>query len=272
MAEKINGPIGVFDSGIGGLSLVRALRRELPNESILYFADLQHLPYGEKSFEQVNEYSLQVARFLRDQGAKLILVACSTASAVSRETLTKNLNIPVVTILNPFFRQEIIQQSKKKKVGVLSTELTHKSQTFAHWISAGAPYMEVVSSASSELVNQISYGDLDSEKIKYLIGGLVTPLIKEDKVDEIILGCTHFNFVESQFKAVLPEKVNVVSAPKPTAEFIHSQLRSKKLLTDSIQKGELKILTSAKGKIFSQFVENLFHMEEEVVDLVASLK
>ncbi len=260
MASKINGPIGIFDSGIGGLSLVLSVRQELPSESILYYADLKHLPYGEKTAEQVRGYSLDIARHLVAQGAKLLVVACSTASAVATETLRAEIDVPVVTILNPFFLEEVEQLTTKKRIGVVSTRLTHQSQMFARWIGEKNSSIEVVSRPASKLVDLISQGDLNAPQIKEEVEAALAFLVGEEKVDQVILGCTHFNFVEPLFRALLPESVALTSAPKPTARCVRQRLEEKNGLKPDGEAGSIDVETSQYDPIFEQFVKTL-HMQ-----------
>ncbi len=256
MASGINGSIGIFDSGIGGLSLVESIHHELPNESIHYFADLKNLPYGEKTKEQVCEYSLVIAQHLKANGAKLIVIACSTASAVAANLLRAELEIPIVTVLNPFFQKEILNRTPNKKVGVVSTRLTHKSGMFQHWLQAANPNLEVHSLPASDLVDEISGGELATERMKELVQGSVASFI--GKVDEIVLGCTHFNFVEDLFDEILPESVALSSAPIPTAKYVRHLLEECHALCKEGE-GEVRVQASETDPIFEHFVTE--HLE-----------
>lgn len=255
VASEIDGPIGIFDSGIGGLSLVQSIHHEMPQESITYYADLKNLPYGEKTEDQVCQYSLAVAQHLKEQGAKLIVVACSTASAVAAEVLRSELDVPIVTVLNPYLLQEITRQTENKRIGVVSTRLTHESEMFRHWIQSEDPSIEVFSSPASELVDLISEGELNTSEIVDEVQALVVPLIEEQGVDQIILGCTHFNFVESIFQAVLPVEVALVSAPKPTAIYVRQLLKEQDCLKEVGGNGLIEFEASQYDPIFENFIQ-----------------
>lgn len=263
MAQGITGSIGVFDSGLGGLSLVQALKAKLPRESILYFADLKHLPYGSKTDAEVIQYSLEIGRYLQERGAKVLLVACSTASAVAREVLTEALEIPVVTVMNSHFLEEILEGTQTGHVAVISTPLTAKSGMFARWIEGGYSTAQVYSAASLPLVNAISAGELDFEEISTYIHGAVDAILNENPVDQIVLGCTHFNFVKDVFETVLPPNVRVASAPVPAANHIAELLKMKEWEAESSSTGTLEVIVSENEPVFENFVENLFGLSAE---------
>jgi len=263
MAEGVTGPIGVFDSGLGGLSLVQALQEKLPHESILYFADLKHLPYGAKTDEEVTQYSLEIGRYLQERGAKVLLIACSTASAVAGDLLAKELELPVVTVMNNAFREDILEKTQTGHVAVISTPLTVQSGTFARWIQEGNRQVSVHSVASLPLVNKISEGKLEPEGISKLIDEALTSVLELHPVDQVVLGCTHFNFVEKIFETVLPAHIQVASAPKPAAQYVAQLLKQNGVEADRQMKGQIEIVVSEMEPVFVQFVEKLFSIQPE---------
>lgn len=267
MASPVDGPIGVFDSGIGGLSIVQAIREELPQEDIHYFADLARLPYGEKTAEEIRQFSLQVARYLLSRGAKLIAVACSTASSVALEYLQQELEIPVVGILNDRLLQDIVQESPRKKVGVISTTLTAKSGAFRNWIQAAHPEVDVVSEPCPLLVDKISAGELDSPATRKIAQTYLQPLVEKERVDTMVLGCTHFNFVEGMLRELLPNTVRLIAPPKSVAQRVHQLLQAKNSLASRCLSGSIQVGTSMPDPIFTHFVQTLFGIPQNEIVL-----
>lgn len=263
----MSGPIGVFDSGIGGLSIVQALCEELPSEEIVYFADLARLPYGEKTADQIRQFSLQVARHLLAQGAKLIVVACSTASSVALEHLQRELEVPVVGILNDRLMKDIVEESPRKKIGVISTTLTAKSGAFRKWVQAIHPDVDVVSEPCPVLVDKISAGDLDSLSTREVAHMYLDPLVEREKVDTVVLGCTHFNFIEGMIREILPKNVRLIAPPKSVALGVRDLLQSRGALASKCLRGQVKVGTSKPDPVFSRFVQTLFGISQEKIAL-----
>jgi len=250
-------PIGVFDSGIGGLSLVAELQKQLPRESIIYFADVARQPFGEKSPEEVIRISTEIAGFLAGQGAKAIVVACSTASAVALPVLEEKFPVPVIGIITPRLTDAVLQTTKNKKVGIISTELTARSGSFKKALEAADPAVTVYSVPCSRLVNMISEGAIFDEKIVKAADEYLIPLFKEG-VDTLILGCTHFNFIIDVVSALAEKRMAVVSPPAATVGTLRDILREKDAGAPASQKPVCRYLSTGDTAAFARLVNTLW--------------
>lgn len=250
-------PIGVFDSGIGGLSLVAEIKKQLPNESIVYFADVARQPFGEKTREEVVRISTEIAVFLAGEGAKAIVVACSTASAVALSILQEKISLPIIGIITPRLVEDVLKSTKNKKIGVISTELTARSGSFKKALEAADPSVTVYSVPCSQLVNMISAGDIFDEKIVKAADAYILPLMAEG-VDVLILGCTHFNFIIDQVSALAEKKMAVVSPPSATVSTLKEILREKGIAAPPSHKPVYRYLVTGDTAEFSRLVKLLW--------------
>lgn len=206
-----SGPIGIFDSGVGGLSVAREIRRALPSEALLYVADTAYCPYGDRPLEEVRTRALAVGRYLQDAGAKLLVAACNTASGAALEDLRAALSIPVVG-LEPAVKTGVAR-TRARRVGVMATSGTLRSERFARLLSAHGDGVLVLPQACPGLADIIEDGHLDGEVLVARLQELTRPL-REAGVDTVVLGCTHYAFVEEALARVLGPDVTLVdSAP-----------------------------------------------------------
>ncbi|MDH0895739.1 MULTISPECIES: glutamate racemase [unclassified Pseudomonas] len=201
-------PIGLFDSGVGGLSVLREVRALLPAESLLYVADSGHVPYGEKSPEFIRERSQKIAEFLLGQGAKALVLACNTATAAAVADLRERYpELPIVG-MEPAVKPAAAA-TRSGVVGVLATTGTLKSARFAALLDRFASDVRVITQPCPGLVEQIEAGELDAPRTSELLQGWVGPLLAEG-CDTLILGCTHYPFIEPLLRAMVPESVSLV--------------------------------------------------------------
>jgi glutamate racemase len=204
-------PIGVFDSGVGGLSVAREIRRALPAEDLLYVADTAYCPYGDRPLEEVRTRALAVGRYLQDAGAKLLVAACNTASGAALEDLRAALEIPVVG-LEPAVKTAVAQ-TRARRVGVMATSGTLRSERFARLVKAYADGVEVLSQPCPGLADLIEEGHLDGDVLRARLEELARPL-REAGVDRVVLGCTHYVFVAPAIERALGPGIALVdSAP-----------------------------------------------------------
>ncbi|HPR18752.1 MAG TPA: glutamate racemase, partial [Candidatus Cloacimonadota bacterium] len=218
-------PIGIFDSGVGGLTVFREIRRSFPQEDIVYFGDTARVPYGPKSHGTVIEYSIQNARFLMQCGAKIIVVACNTSSAVALSELSKNLPIPVLGVIQPG-AVAALQATQTKRIGVIGTEGTVRSNAYADAIAALDPEARVFSQACPLFVSLAEEGWEDHPVTKMVIAEYLAPLMQKN-IDTLVLGCTHYPIMKKAIGQFLGEKVTLVDS----AEAVTAQLQN--LLTSS---------------------------------------
>jgi glutamate racemase len=196
-------PIGVFDSGVGGLTVLRELRRALPHETLLYLGDTARVPYGTKSADTVRRYSLNVAGFLRDRGCRAIVIACNTASAHAFEAVRDALPLPVIDVIRPV--AHYIAGGPSRRVAVLGTRGTVQSGAYVREIHALAPHIEVVQQACPLLVPLAEEGWLQGGVPHEVVRTYLAPVFAAGPVDTLVLGCTHYPLLRPVIEQVVLE-------------------------------------------------------------------
>lgn len=225
-----NAPIGVFDSGVGGLSVLREIRARLPGESLLYLADSGHVPYGEKSPEFIRARCRAIATFLLEQGAKALVLACNTATAAAVAELRERYpNVPLVG-MEPAVKPAA-QATRSGVVGALATTGTLKSAKFAALLDRFASDVRVITQPCPGLVECVEAGELDTEATRSLLQGFVEPLI-EQGCDTLILGCTHYPFLKPLLAELLPATVTLVDTGAAVARHLETVLAARDQLGD----------------------------------------
>lgn len=204
---KKTGAIGVFDSGVGGLSVLRHIREVLPDERLIYVADSGHVPYGDKSREYIEARSLMIARFLQQQGAEAIVIACNTASAAAAASLRTRFNIPIIA-MEPAVKPAVAA-SRNGIVGVLATTGTLASAQFAALLERHAGAGEIITQGCPGLVEQVERGELDTPRTRELIQRYTAPLLARG-ADTLILGCTHYPFLAALISDVVGSEIALV--------------------------------------------------------------
>lgn len=220
-------PIGIFDSGVGGLSVLREIQRELPREALIYAADTFHAPYGDKPAPFIEQRAFAMVDFLLQQGAKAIVVACNTATGVAVDALRARHRIPIVAI-EPAVKPAAAL-TKSGVVGVLATSQTIASPRFARLVGNVAGGATVVAQACPGLVEQIELGALHTESTRALVAGYVAPLL-ERGADTLVLGCTHYPFVADVIQDVAGPGVQVIDPAAAVAKELRRRLESNGLL------------------------------------------
>lgn len=221
-------PIGIFDSGLGGLTVVKEVMKELPNESIVYFGDTARIPYGSKSKETVIRYSRQIIRFLLTKNIKLIIIACNTASATALLQMRKEFDIPIVGVVLPGAKMAV-ETSKNKKVGIIATSTTVRSDAYGRVIRSLDQDIEIFSKACPLLVPLVEEGWVTNEVSHLALKEYLKPLQKEE-IDSLVLGCTHYPLLIDSIKEVVGSKVILVNPAEETAKETKSILQEKNLM------------------------------------------
>ena len=209
------GPIGVFDSGLGGLTVLRSLIDVLPNDSMLYFGDTGRFPYGPKPRDEVLKYALEIGDLLVDRGARLIVVACNSAASVALDTLSERLPVPVVGVIEPGLRAAA-RATRSGRVGVIGTIGTVSSGAYPRVATHVTPGVDLTCAACPGFVEFVEAGDVDSEQVHVLAERLLAPL-READVDTLVLGCTHYPLLARTIGDVMGRKVVLVSSADETA-------------------------------------------------------
>ncbi len=230
--SKINSlPIGVFDSGIGGLTVVREILRRLPHESFIYLGDTARVPYGTKSSQTVIRYSQSNSRFLISKGIKLLVVACNTASAVALPSLRWDFEIPIIGVIEPGARKAV-RITKTGKVGVIGTSSTIKSNAYKKAVENIASEIKIYSKACPLFVPLAEEGWIDG-KIAELTGNKYLEPLKESGIDVLILGCTHYPLLKSTIQKVIGDEVVLVDSAEETALEIERTLKENGISNES---------------------------------------
>ena len=210
--------IGIFDSGVGGLTVLKEVARLLPLEELFYVGDTARVPYGTKSPETVRRYAVEAAGFLVQQGVKMLVVACNTASAVAIEDLASQFQIPVVGVIAPGSRCAATL-TRNRKIGVIGTEGTVKSGAYARAIKASDPAIEVVSAACPLFVPLAEEGWHDHRVADIAAGEYLAPLL-DAGVDTLVLGCTHYPLLKKTLRTALGDGIHLVDSAEETAKVV----------------------------------------------------
>ncbi len=214
-APGANAPIGVFDSGIGGLTVVRELVRQLPDERIIYFGDTARVPYGPKSPDTVRRYAREIATWLQHQGVKVIVVACNTATAHALETLTNEFSFPILGVVEPGARAAV-RASHGGAIGVIGTAGTIGSGAYERAIRTLAPQARIAARACPLFVPLVEEGWLDKDATRLIANEYLVPLRHQD-VDTLVLGCTHYPLLKPLIGDVMGRDVRLIDSAQETA-------------------------------------------------------
>ena len=220
-------PIGVFDSGIGGLTVVRELISQLPNESIIYFGDTARVPYGPKSPDTVLRYSREITSYLKDEGVKAVVIACNTATAHALLALREEFDLPIVGVIEPGARAAV-SATKTKHVGVIGTAGTIKSGAYEKEIKRLLPDAAVTAQACALFVPLVEEGWVDSEPTRAIARNYLAPLVTAE-VDTLVLGCTHYPLMKTVIGNVIGRDVRLIDSAEETAREAGSVLRANSL-------------------------------------------
>lgn len=231
-----NAPIGVFDSGVGGLTVAREIMRNLPSEKIVYFGDTARVPYGNKSRETVLRFSRQIIRFLKSQGVKAIVVACNTASAFALDEIQQEEDIPILGVIEPGARVAA-EKTGNKIVGVIGTVGTVGSGIHEAYLKKFDPSITVIGKACPLFVPLVEEGWL-RDPVTVEVAGRYLQELKEQKIDTLILGCTHYPLLRPVIEDVMGAGVRLVDPAYETARELLRLLDEKKLLSSGTEKEE----------------------------------
>jgi len=225
-------PIGIFDSGIGGLTIAHALKEKLPNENITYFGDTEHLPYGEKSKTAIQNFSKKITRFLIEKKCKTIIIACNSASSVAYECVKEIArNTPVFNVISPVVA-EVVKQCSEYNIGVIGTKATIQSSIYEKEIKALCSSAKVSSLATPLLAPMIEEGFINEDISHTIIANYLSNKQLAD-IDHLILACTHYPLIHQEIKDYYKENVNVIDSANIVVEHIAKQLKNHNLLNDS---------------------------------------
>ncbi|MFF1877526.1 glutamate racemase [Leifsonia sp. NPDC058230] len=214
-------PIGIFDSGVGGLTVARAIRDQLPNESMLYVGDTAHSPYGPKPIADVRRFSLEVLDLLVEQGVKMLVIACNTASSAMLRDARERYSVPVIEVIQPAVRRAVAA-TRTNRVGVIGTLGTINSRAYEDAFAA-APDLELFTQACPRFVEFVEAGVTSGDEVLRVTAEYLQPL-READIDTLVLGCTHYPFLKGAISYVMGEGVSLVSSDTETAKDVYRTL------------------------------------------------
>ena len=223
-------PIGIFDSGVGGLTVARAILDQLPNESTIYIGDTARGPYGPRPLAEVREFALETLDFLVEQGVKALVIACNTASAAMLRDARERYKVPVIEVIQPAVRRAVAA-SRSGHIGVIGTRATVDSKAYLDAFAA-APQLHVTSIACPLFVEYVERGETSGAEITKIARDYLAPVM-EAKVDTLVLGCTHYPLLTGVISYVMGEGVTLVSSAEETAKDLYRTLVENNLLRDA---------------------------------------
>ena len=266
LAEAENSrPIGVFDSGIGGLTVVKALRDLLPNEEIIYLGDTARVPYGSRSASTVVRYSLEIANMLLERNAKVVVVACNTVSSVALDQLNASVPVTVTGVIQPG-AQAAIQTSRNHHVGVIGTRATIRSGAYERALRALESKVQVTSRACPLLVPLIEEGLLQDPVTDQMIARYLDPMLAEG-IDTLVLGCTHYPLLTEAFRRHLGDKVSLVDSARNCALAVKSLLDKESLRAPAGAPGGLHVGLTDRPDNFLRVAKEALQLEIGEIEL-----
>lgn len=263
-------PIGVFDSGVGGLTVAKEIMRQLPGESLVYFGDTARVPYGTKSKETICKYSKQIAKFLITKEVKAIVIACNTASALALRELEKWVEVPIIDVVQPGAKMAA-ESTKNNKIGVLGTQSTIKSGIYETYLHAINPDLTVVSKACPLFVPLVEEGLLEDRITEDVVGRYLHDM-KEYEIDSLVLGCTHYPLLRGVIGREMGKNVKLVNPAYETAKSLKELLKDKNLLNSSARKAHHEFYVSDGADAFLAFANSVLPNRVEkasVIDIEA---
>ena len=265
MSINEKSPIGIFDSGVGGISVLRAIRSLLPGESIIYFGDQGHIPYGPRPLEQIKAFSEEITIFLLNQPVKIIVVACNTASAAALKYLRETFPHVQFVGMEPAVKPAV-EHTRTGKVGVLATPATFQGALYASVVERFANEVELFQNTCSGLVQEIEQGNLDGDRTREILEDALLPML-EKNIDTVVLGCTHYPFVIPLIERIAGENVRVIDPAPAVAKQVRRLLEAGGLLSQSSARGPVKFFTSGDPLVLKSLLPDLLG-EDAVVEKV----
>lgn len=264
MDNNKNYPIGVFDSGVGGLSVLREIQKLLPHENLLYVADSAHAPYGEKSKDYILERSTAIVEFFVSQQVKAIVVACNTATGAAVKELRPKYTLPIIA-MEPAVKPAS-ERTQAGVIGVMATRRTLSSQNAHQLFARFADQVKIIPQACPGLVEQVERGELSTDKTRALVSQYVLPLV-EQNADFIVLGCTHYPFLAALIQEIAGPAVSVIDSGMAIARELRSRLEKAEILTHRAHSGSVQFWSSDCSGQASIIISHLWGEDIEVTIL-----
>lgn len=260
MSEK---PIGIFDSGVGGLTVLTEIKKELPNENIIYLGDTKNFPYGNKTKEQIVEFSKNNVKTLIKMGVKLIVIACGTATSQALDEIRDEFDIPIIGIINPTI--QYIKEQNIDKIGVIATEGTIRSGAWEKALKDNIEDIQVINKACPMLATIAEEGRALSQEGRQVIREYMKPF-KENQVNKIILGCTHYPIYKKLIKEELQYEVELINTGSTVAKYLKGYLKENNLQNNKDRKLEIAYLTKSEQS-FKELAKNVFGFNMKIEEI-----
>ena len=268
MMDKKTAPVGVFDSGVGGLTVAREISRQLPDENIVYFGDTARVPYGSKSQNTIIRFSEQIIRFLKTKEVKAIVIACNTASALALDAVKDEFDIPILGVVIPGARAAV-EATKNRKVGVVGTEATVQSGMYTKVIQGMNPEITVIEKACPLFVPLVEEGfkehQVTEEVIEYYLESM-----RSTDIDAMILGCTHYPLLRSKIRAYMGDKIQIVNPAYETAMDLKCLLEENDMANDGTegQHSNYSFYVSDAAEKFRKFANTVMPFDVPITNVV----
>ncbi len=240
-------PIGVFDSGVGGLTVVRSVIDRLPQESIIYYGDTARGPYGPKDLTLVRKYAMDIAAFLEDLGVKMIVIACNSATAAGLGYVENACKVPVIGVIEPG-AIEAVRRTRSQRVGVIGTKATIESGAYTRRIGSLSREIEIISRACPLLVEFVERGEVEGAHLEEVLEEYLEPMAVAG-VDTLILGCTHYPLLHEPIARVIGDGVNIISSADATAAEVERVLAEEELTRDTAESPAYRFLCSGDTEL-----------------------
>jgi glutamate racemase len=260
-------PIGVFDSGVGGLTVARAIFDLLPQEPVVYLGDNGRFPYGPRPVEEIRAFALEIARHLVDLDVKMLVVACNSIEVVAIADVADAHGVPVVGVIDPGVRAAV-RATRSGRIGLIGTLATVRSGAYGRAVEATGADVELFSAACPVFVEHVEAGDTSSEALLGSARMYLEPLTRE-RVDTLILGCTHYPMLSGLIQYVMGEDVVLVSSAEETAKDVYAALRDASLLSDGSGEPVHRFMTTGDPERFRTIAHHFLGPEVGGVDAVA---
>lgn len=247
-------PLGIFDSGVGGLTVVKEILKKMPSENIVYFADTLHLPYGERELEEIKNFALKITEYLISKNVKIVIMGCNISSAVALKEARKKFKVPIFGLIEGGVKA-VLKATKNKKVGIIATSGTIKSNCYQRELKKKK--IKFIAQATPELVPLVENNQIDTEIAQNILKKYLQPMLSED-IDTLLLGCSHYPYLLNHLKKITDNKISIVDPVEYTVSRVKKYLERKNLLNREVSKNpSIEFIVSGKignfrklGKIF----------------------
>lgn len=264
-SPHVDNLVGIFDSGIGGFSVLKEIHKTLPHQPLFYIADQAHVPYGKRSLSEIREFAFAITDFLNSKGAQLVVVACNTASAAALKEL--RLKFPHLTFvgMEPAVKPAT-QHTQNMVVGVLATPATFQGKLYHTLVERFAQDVQILTNTCPGLVETIESGDISSTAIRQILERALIPMLSEG-ADTIVLGCTHFPFVIPTIKKIVGQRVTVIDPSPAIASRAKRLLIEMNLINSDAEKSKITFCTTGKPGRYKQIISSLLEIDTNPISL-----